>query len=100
VVERKIVKDTLYLSLYHDTDEESVLSVISDFFNPDEKSSLTPFPNIRLLKSIKLIPNPLYTLDILNFRLAAYLTGYLQILKNPDYVPLIFYDITTPPPRL
>ena len=46
VAERKIVNDTLYLSLYHDTDEENVLSVISDFFNPDEKSSQTPFPNI------------------------------------------------------
>ena len=100
VAERKIIKDTLYLSLYHDSDEESILSVITNFFNPDEKSFSSLSQNGPLLKSIRAIPNPVYTLDISHFRLISYATGYLRFLKNPDNVPLIYSDITSPSPRL
>ena len=100
IAERKIINDTLYLSLYHDADEESVLSVISDFFNPDEKNSVTTPSNAPLLKSIRFIPNPLYTFDPPGSTAKYYALSHTTFIRNAEMTSLIFYDIATPPPRL
>jgi hypothetical protein len=100
VAERKIIQDTLYVSLYHDADEESILSVITDFFKTDDNTYVSAFPNAPVLKSVKVIYNPLYTVDSFDFLLQVNAISYVRFIKNSGNTSLPFYEIITPPPRL
>ena len=99
VSERKISNDTLYLSLYHDIDEQSILTAIGDFFKADD-TAMSPFPNSSSLKNVRIIYNPQYYFDNLQFSLQPVVNKNKKTLDHTPILSLAFYDILTPPPRL
>jgi hypothetical protein len=100
VGEREIINDTLYITLYHDTDEQNVLSLITDFFKTDDGTSVSSFPNRPALKNIRIIYNPQYYFDALSFSLQCYSKCYSGFINNTALNSLPYYDIIVPPPQL
>ena len=100
VGEREIISDTLYISLYHDADEQGVLSVITDFFKADDASAVSAFPDRPSLKNIRIVFNPQYYFDVASFSLKAFGGCYKNYPDNISQLSIPAYDIITPPPRL
>lgn len=99
VGERETTNDTLYLSLYHDTDEEDVLSSISDFFKSDD-SSVYSCSNIPSFKSAKAIFNPFFYLDKVHKNIFKRVSIHPFFYNQSVSISSISFDIITPPPRL
>jgi len=99
VGEREIVNDTLYVTLYHDTDEENLLSLITNFFKTDDGTSVSSFPNRSTLKNIRIVYNPQYYFDAIVFSLQSHSNCYSRFINNTALNSLPYYDIVTPPPQ-
>lgn len=99
VAKREIIGDTIYLSLYHDTDEQSIVSAIADFFKADE-TNITLSPNQPSLKSVRILYNPQYDFHSLQFSLYSILNNYKNFATHSTMLSSAFCDILTPPPRL
>ena len=99
VGEREVVNDTLYLSLYHDSDEQSVLSAISDYFKADDVCR-SFFPHSSSLKNVRFLYNPQYLFHSLQFSFSIKTNKNKPFLNNTMFIASLFCDIITPPPRL
>jgi hypothetical protein len=99
VVKREVIKDTVYEYLYHDENEENVLSEIGIFFKGDDNcffpaSSATP-----VLKGIHNMPNQLYTFYTSSFILKKRATVSLVFSEKKYPVLNKISKVPTPPPR-
>ncbi len=99
VGKREIINDTLFLSLYHDTDEQDILSEISEFFKSDDVWVST-FPTRSTLKNVRIIYNPQYCFHTLLFSFQSGTLSNIGSLCNTTFISSAFSDVITPPPRL
>ncbi len=99
VGKREIINDTLFLSLYHDTDEQDILSEISDFFKADDVS-VSEFPKSSSLKNVRIIYNPQYCFHALLFSFQTGTHANTGFFYNTIFISSAFSDVITPPPRL
>ena len=99
VGEREAINDTLYLSLYHDADEQSVLAAIGNFFKEDDVC-LSASPNGSSIQYVRIIYNPQFCFYTLSFSFQPPIFKNKTHLSNTTFISPLFCDIITPPPRL
>jgi len=100
IAERKTEGDSISLYLYHDADEESILSEIGDFFKPDDNTFIASSPDIPVFKSVRIIPNPQYILYALDFSLRRDPASHEISLTRQSYQCSQVFDVPIPPPKI
>jgi hypothetical protein len=99
-IKKEIIRDTVYEYLYHDKNEESVLSEIGSFFKDDDDNYFPPSSDVPVFKGIHNIANQPYAF-----------CASVTVLKDRSTLPEIFpekkyhiqnktCEVLTPPPRL
>ena len=100
VGDREIINDTLYMSLYHDTDEQNVLTDITDFFKADDATVISVIPGKPSLNSVRVVLNPQYYFESLPIFLKLPSNNITSFFNRNSLISLHFFDIITPPPQL
>jgi hypothetical protein len=100
VVETKIINDTLYKYLYHDQNEENVLSEINNFFKSDDDGFLLTSFKTSFLKKAHKIPDQLYTFNQQSLQFKYILPTKTLFSKNRNYPAYLDAEVLTPPPRI
>ena len=99
IVKRESVHDSVYIYLYHDNDEENVLSEIADFFQPDAYNYLALLPGASVLKSFHNFADTQY-LHLKGWLLSSYNTSLKNYFKHKQFaLPHTVFEVNTPPPK-
>ena len=100
VATREFVHDSIYIYLYHDNDEENVLTEIADFFQPDACDYFALFPGAPVLKSVHYFPDTQY-LYLKEWLLSSCKISFKKSLTHKEFtLPHTVFEVNTPPPRV
>ncbi|MGI8951807.1 MAG: hypothetical protein ACR2FN_09520 [Chitinophagaceae bacterium] len=100
VAKKQIVKDTLYAYLYHDKDEQNVLSIIACFFDANNTNVFTSPSGSSTLKIIHGTAFQQYIFYSNNFLLKYNLNNKKFFSKEIFFSITTIFDVPTPPPRI
>jgi hypothetical protein len=100
IAKKEIINDTVYEYLYHDKNEENILSEIGSIFKGDEDNYFPATSATPVFKCIHKVPEQIYTFY-----------ASVSVLKDTAMLPEIFSekkysiqnktsDVITPPPRI
>jgi hypothetical protein len=99
VVKKEVANDSVYIYLYHDNDEENILSEIAGFFQCDVNNNYTAFPGCPVLKSMHTITDLHYLFFALQLLLKP--GALYKKLHTNQYCALstTAHKVNIPPPK-